>query len=48
MDQPAMKIPERKLPAEPWRLIRECVRNGRVLWTYPVNMRLEGRFIPRG
>lgn len=23
------------------------VRNGRVLWTYHVNMRLKGRFIPR-
>lgn len=42
-----MKMPERKLPADPLRFIQECVRNRRVLWTYHVNMRLEGRFIPR-
>ncbi len=40
-------MPERKLPADPLRFIRECVRNRRVLWTYQVNMRLNGRFIPR-
>jgi hypothetical protein len=27
--------------------IKECIRHGRILWTYHVNMRLEGRFIPR-
>ncbi len=42
-----MKMPEQKLPPDPLRFIRECVRNRRVLWTYHVNMRLEGRFIPR-
>ncbi len=42
-----MKMPERKLPPDPLRFIRECVRNRRVLWTYHVNMRLEGRFISR-
>lgn len=42
-----MKTADRKLPADPLRFIQECVRNRRVLWTYHVNMRLEGRFIPR-
>ncbi len=42
-----MKMPERELPADPLRFIRECVQKRRVLWTYHVNMRLEGRFIPR-
>ncbi len=42
-----MKMPERKLPPDPLRFIRECVRNRRVLWTYQVTMRLDGRFIPR-
>ena len=40
-------MPKRELPPDPLRFIRECVRNRRVLWTYHVNMRLEGRFIPR-
>ncbi|MBI3694030.1 MAG: DUF4258 domain-containing protein [Acidobacteria bacterium] len=38
---------DRKLPADPLGFIRDCVRNRRVLWTYHVNMRLRGRFIPR-
>ena len=42
-----MKPAGRKLPADPLRFIQECVRNRRVLWTYHVNMRLKGRFIPR-
>jgi len=42
-----MTTADRKLPADPLRFIRECVRNRRVLWTYHVNMRLKGRFIPR-
>jgi len=29
------------------RFIQECVRHRRILWTYYVNMRLKGRFIPR-
>jgi uncharacterized protein DUF4258 len=33
--------------SDPLHFIRECVRKRRVLWTYHVNMRLEGRFIPR-
>jgi hypothetical protein len=27
--------------------IKHCIRHGRILWTYHVNMRLEGRFISR-
>lgn len=42
-----MTTADRKLPADPLHFIRECVRNRRVLWTYHVNMRLKGRFIPR-
>ena len=42
-----MKMADRKLPADPLRFIQECVRDRRVLWTYHVNMRLKGRFIPR-
>lgn len=39
--------PESRLPDDPVRFVQECVRRGRVLWTYHVNMRLAGRFIPR-
>ena len=42
-----MKPPDWKLPDDPLRFIQACVRNRRVLWTYHVNMRLKGRFIPR-
>ena len=38
---------ERLLPGDPVRFIEDCLRRGRVLWTYHVNMRLAGRFIPR-
>lgn len=27
--------------------IKSCIRRRRIRWTYHVNMRLEGRFIPR-
>lgn len=37
----------RKLPDDPVRFIQDRVRRGRILWTYHVNMRLAGRFIPR-
>jgi hypothetical protein len=36
-----------KLPDDPVRFIQDCVRKRHVLWTYHVNMRLKGRFIPR-
>ena len=42
-----MNLADRKLPADPLRFLQECVRKRRVLWTYHVNMRLEGRFIRR-
>lgn len=29
------------------KFIKSCVRRRRILWTYHVNMRLKGRFIPR-
>lgn len=35
------------LPDDPVRFIQDCLRRGRVLWTYHVNLRLTGRFIPR-
>ena len=38
---------ERLLPSDPVRFIQDCFRRERVLWTYHVNMRLAGRFIPR-
>ena len=38
---------ERRLPDDPVRFIQDRVRRRRVLWTYHVNMRLSGRFIPR-
>jgi len=27
--------------------IKDCIKSGYVFWTYHVNMRLKGRFIPR-
>ena len=39
--------PERLVPSDPIRFIQDCFRHGRVLWTYHVNLRLAGRFIPR-
>lgn len=38
---------ERLLPSDPIAFIQDCMRSGRVFWTYHVNMRLAGRFIPR-
>jgi hypothetical protein len=34
------------LPSDPIRFLLSCIRRGRVLWTYPVNMRLAGRILP--
>jgi hypothetical protein len=39
--------PTGQIPDDPLGFIQECVRNRRILWTYHVNMRLEGRFIAR-
>jgi hypothetical protein len=38
---------ERRLPDDPVGFIQDCVRRGRIFWTYHVNIRLAGRFIPR-
>jgi hypothetical protein len=38
---------ERKVPGDPLGFIQACVRGRQILWTYHVNMRLKGRFIPR-
>ena len=38
---------ERLVPSDPVGFIQECIRHGRILWTYHVNIRLAGRFIPR-
>lgn len=38
---------ERRLPDDPIVYIQDCVRRGRLLWTYHVNMRFAARFIPR-
>ena len=38
---------ERKPPDDPVAFIRDCLRDGRILWTYHVNMRLGQRFIAR-
>jgi hypothetical protein len=39
--------PERTLPNDPVAFIQTCVRGRRILWTYHVNVRLKGRFVPR-
>ncbi len=38
---------EGRLPGDPVLFIQDRVRRRRLLWTYHVNMRLVGRFIPR-
>ncbi len=38
---------ERIVPDDPLSFIRECIRGGRIFWTYHVNMRLGQRFIDR-
>ena len=38
---------ERLVPSDPVRFIQDCIRRGRILWTYHVHIRLAGRFIPR-
>jgi uncharacterized protein DUF4258 len=36
-----------RIPDDPVEFIRDRVRRGRIFWTYHVNMRLAGRYIPR-
>ena len=38
---------ERRLSGDPVLFFQDRVRRRRLLWTYHVNMRLVGRFIPR-
>jgi len=37
----------RVFPDDPLEFIRKCIVDRKILWTYHVNMRLIGRFIPR-
>jgi hypothetical protein len=38
---------ERTIPDDPLGFIRRCIRKGRILWTYHINMRMKNRFISR-
>lgn len=41
-------MPDRhRVPQDPVAFIRNCVRGGKIFWTYHVNMRLRSREIPR-
>lgn len=42
-----MEAVDRQLPDEPLVFIQTCVRKRQILWTYHVNMRLQGRHIIR-
>ena len=35
------------LPDDPLKFIQRCISQRKILWTYHVNIRLKGRFIPR-
>jgi hypothetical protein len=35
------------IPKDPLEFILRCVSTRKIFWTYHVNMRLKGRFIPR-
>ena len=37
----------RLLPDDPLDFINRCVKTQRIYWTFHVNMRLKGRYIPR-
>ena len=37
----------RTLPDDPVAFIQACVRGRRILWTYHVNLRFQGRFVER-
>ena len=38
---------DRVSPDNPLKFIRQCVKQRKIMWTYHVNMRMKGRFIPR-
>lgn len=35
------------IPENPLAFIKDCISNGRIYWTYHVNMRMKERFISR-
>ena len=39
--------PNNRIPDDPLTFIRRCVIQGKIFWTYHVNVRLKGRFIRR-
>ena len=47
MTTPRAPTPERTVPGDPLAFIVRCVREGRIYWTYHVNMRLAGRHVSR-
>jgi hypothetical protein len=38
---------ENLLPEKPLDFIQRCIKEQKIFWTYHVNMRMKGRFIPR-
>jgi hypothetical protein len=38
---------ENLVPERPLDFIQRCIRQEKIFWTYHVNMRMKGRFIPR-
>ena len=38
---------EALIPENPLDFIQQCVSREKIFWTYHVNMRMKGRFIPR-
>ena len=42
-----MESVDRQFPEDPVAFIQACVRKRQILWTYHVNMRLQGRHITR-
>jgi len=38
---------DRGIPDNPLEFIRQCVKQRKIMWSYNVNMRMKGRFIPR-
>ena len=46
-DRIAKMSHERRFPDDPLMFIRRCIEQGKIFWTYHVNMRLKGRSISR-
>jgi hypothetical protein len=38
---------ENIIPEKPLDYIQRCIKEQKIFWTYHVNMRMKGRFIPR-